>query len=102
MAPLDDLKKAKEESYFDKKNKEALERLAQKNKGAEKPKLSPITGEPMVQQVIHGVVIDRCPTSGGIWLDAGELEQLMEAAQKEKKSEGWLSNFLKALKDSKP
>lgn len=76
----DDMRKAKEESYFDKKNREAVERLA-KGK-SEKPRLSPITGEPMEQKVIHGVVIDQCPKSGGIWLDAGELEQLIAASQK--------------------
>jgi hypothetical protein len=25
---------------------------------------------------LHGVKIDQCPTCNGIWLDAGELEQL--------------------------
>lgn len=93
----DDMRKAKEESYFDKKNREALERLAKK-KEAEPVRNSPITGEPMVQEVLHGVVIDRCPTSGGVWLDAGELEQLMEAALSEdaEKKAGVLG-FLKGL-----
>ena len=72
-----DMKNAKENSFFDKKNREALERLKQK-KEVDAPRPSPITGEPMVQEVIHGVVIDRCPTSKGIWLDAGELEELIE------------------------
>lgn len=96
----DDMRRAKEESYFDKKNREALERLSEKKK--EKPRPSPITGEPMNQEVLNGVVIDRCPTSGGIWLDAGELEELIEAAmsQEEGKREGILG-FLKALSGSK-
>lgn len=93
----DEMRKAKEDSYFEKKNNEALQRLSTKKK--EKPRVSPITGEPMEQVVIHGVVIDRCPKSGGIWLDPGELEQLIEASQAEGGSEkqwSW-SNFLSGL-----
>jgi len=85
-----DMRKAKEESYFDKKNREAVERL--KVKEGDAPRPSPITGEPMLQEVIAGVVIDRCPKSGGIWLDAGELEQLIEASKKEDADSE--SNFL--------
>ncbi|MFN8391941.1 MAG: zf-TFIIB domain-containing protein [Bdellovibrionota bacterium] len=74
----DDMKRAKEDSYFAKKDQEALARLATKQ---EKPRLSPITGEPMEHVVLLGVVVDRCPTSGGVWLDKGELEHLIAAAQ---------------------
>ena len=28
-------------------------------------------------------MVDRCNTSGGLWLDAGELEKLIEAAKEE-------------------
>ena len=41
----DDMRKVKEESYFDKKNKKALARLANKQQ-SEKPQPRPITGEP--------------------------------------------------------
>ncbi len=92
----DDMKKAKEESYFDKKNREALERLSKKKQ--EKPRPSPITGEPMEQIAINGVVVDRCPTSKGIWLDAGELEQLIETANKDQtKSTHWWKDFMKGI-----
>ena len=93
----DEMRRAKEESYFDKKNREALERLAKK-KDEEAPRPSPITGEPMVQEVLNGVVIDRCPQSGGIWLDAGELEELIEAAlSEEEEKRAGITGFLKAL-----
>ncbi len=92
-----DMRKAKEESYFDRKNREALERLSQK-KQEEKPRLSPITGEEMEQVVLHGVVIDRCKTSGGIWLDAGELEELVDAmAEGHAKDKGFLKSFFKGI-----
>lgn len=37
---------------------------------------SPIDGSPMRQINRYGIEIDVCPTSGGIWLDKGELEKL--------------------------
>ena len=39
--------------------------------------LSPISGEPMRQVIREGIEIDVCPTTGGIWLDKGELEKLI-------------------------
>lgn len=95
MSSWDNMRKAKEESYFDKKNREALERLRHK-KEDEAPRPSPITGKPMVQEVFNGVVIDRCPDSGGIWLDAGELEQLLDSAKNAEK-EGSAFDFFKSL-----
>lgn len=38
---------------------------------------SPIDGSPMKQINRYGIEIDVCPTTGGIWLDKGELEKLM-------------------------
>ncbi len=38
---------------------------------------SPIDGSPMRQINRFGIEIDICPTSGGIWLDKGELEKLL-------------------------
>lgn len=70
----DDRRKAQEESYFDKVNKQALERLAQKKQEA--PRMSPVSGKPMEQICAVGVVLDRCVETGGIWFDAGELEQV--------------------------
>jgi hypothetical protein len=94
---FDEMRKAKEESYFEKKNREALERLAKK-KSEEAPRISPVSGEPMEQVVFHGVVIDKCPVSGGIWLDAGELEELMDVASKEEEKEGGsVYSFFKGL-----
>jgi Zn-finger nucleic acid-binding protein len=39
---------------------------------------SPVSHEPMLVLELAGVEIDYCPESGGIWLDAGELEVLFE------------------------
>ncbi len=44
---------------------------------------SPIDGAPMKQINRYGISIDVCPTTGGIWLDKGELEKLMAFIQQE-------------------
>jgi uncharacterized protein len=44
---------------------------------------SPIDGLPMRQIHRFGIEIDVCQTSGGIWLDKGELEKLMVLLKEE-------------------
>ncbi len=39
---------------------------------------SPIDGSPMRTVRKYGIEIDVCPTTGGVWLDRGELEKLIE------------------------
>ena len=95
----DERRRALEDSYFEKQNQAAMDRL--KKREQEKPRLSPITGEAMVQETIMGVVIDRCPRSGGIWLDGGELEQILTHSQSSEAKEGWLSQFIGSLKSKK-
>lgn len=44
--------------------------------------VSPIDGQTPMQQIKRdGIEIDRCPVSGGVWLDKGELEKLLSAVQ---------------------
>ena len=93
----DDRRKAQEEGYFEALNKQALARLAQKR--TQPARLSPITGSPMEQITIMGVVADRCLTSGGIWLDHGELEQILVSAKDSKAS---LNDFVGTLPALKP
>lgn len=74
-----------EQDYFKQKDLELLAELREKNAHArqaeQQVRKSPITGEPMVQKTFHGVTIDVCPTSGGVWLDAGELDVLLKVNQ---------------------
>lgn len=74
-----------EQDYFKQKDLELLAELREKSAAARAAgpavRKSPITGEPMVQKTFHGITIDVCPTSGGVWLDAGELEMLMQVNQ---------------------
>jgi len=48
---------------------------------------SPIDGSPMRQVNRYGIEIDVCPTTGGIWLDKGELEKLMALLKEEAASD---------------
>ncbi|MEM6304668.1 MAG: zf-TFIIB domain-containing protein [Pseudomonadota bacterium] len=44
---------------------------------------SPIDGSPMREIERYGVKIDICQTSGGIWLDKGELEKIIMMIREE-------------------
>ena len=44
---------------------------------------SPIDGSPMRQIHRYGIEIDVCPTSGGVWLDKGELEKIIHLLQED-------------------
>ena len=44
---------------------------------------SPIDGSPMREVARYGVKMDICPTSGGIWLDQGELEKIIMMIRQE-------------------
>ena len=39
---------------------------------------SPLSNEPMLVLELAGIEIDYCPMTHGIWLDAGELEELYQ------------------------
>ena len=40
----------------------------------------PVCKEPMIVLELHKIEIDNCVSCGGIWLDGGELELLLEGA----------------------
>jgi uncharacterized protein len=48
---------------------------------------SPIDGQPMRQITRYGIEFDVCPTTGGIWLDKGELEKLITLVREEVQAE---------------
>ncbi|MFM7630193.1 MAG: zf-TFIIB domain-containing protein [Alphaproteobacteria bacterium] len=53
---------------------------------------SPIDGSPMKPIHRFGIEIDVCPTSGGIWLDKGELEKLLSFIKQAAEEENALYN----------
>jgi Zn-finger nucleic acid-binding protein len=42
----------------------------------ETDRLCPVDQVKMTKEIAHMIVVDRCPTCSGVWLDGGELERL--------------------------
>ncbi len=85
--------KTREDEYLERqefeRRKKKLEEEHKKLKAAERKKLKqlhhmrcPKCGMELVEIDIEGVEIDKCSECGGIYLDNGELEQLMKAKKK--------------------
>jgi hypothetical protein len=78
---FDERKQALENEYFHRKEKEALEKLRAKlaadAEGVTRPNCPKCEGK-LVEADLAEVKIDRCAQCGGVWLDAGELEQLTQ------------------------
>lgn len=91
----DERKKAQEDEYFVKKERELIAKMKAKQeaeaqeaaKGAFYMKC-PKCGAALKERTFQKIVIDQCTGCHGIWLDAGELEQV---AQNEGGS--WLGKF---------
>ena len=89
----DDMKKAKEDQYFMKKDKELLDKKHHELEMEEFKKHfknhCPKCGEKLEEIPFHGVNIDKCPSCKGIWLDDGELDALAN----EEKAKSWFDKF---------
>jgi Zn-finger nucleic acid-binding protein len=90
---FDNKRRASEEEYIRRKDQEALDKLRARRaaEAAAKAAEAAAAAAPKcprcataLTEVEHaGVKIDRCSKCHGVWLDAGELEQLT------KRAEGW-------------
>jgi len=94
---FDDRRKGMEEEYFHRKNKEAIEKLREKMKIAEEAKAAgtssmqcPRCDGALQESMVEEVSINTCEKCGGVWLDSGELETLIN---REKGSSGWFSRL---------
>ena len=94
-----EMERAKEDEFFNRKNNEAMARLNEKKAG--QARLSPITGEAMEHVSIHGIVVDRCPKSGYIGLDAGELEHILALATGSADQKGFFTKLFQGLTGKK-
>ena len=81
---FDERRRGLEEEYFRRKDKESLERLREAireeahERGGDPVTMScPRCTGKLHSEVYDEVNIDRCDNCGGIWLDAGELEQII-------------------------
>ena len=93
---FDGRRKGLEDEYFHRKNQEAIEKLRAKIKVAEEAKAAgtstmtcPRCAGALKQSKFEEVSIDTCEKCGGVWLDAGELQQLTQ-----RDHGGWLSGLL--------
>jgi uncharacterized protein len=91
----DERRKAQEDEYFLKKEREQLAKLRAKQDAESKTAATkacymkcPKCGEALKARSFQKIEIDQCTGCHGIWLDAGELEQVAE-----KESTGWLGKF---------
>ncbi len=72
----DERKKALEEEYFYKKEKEALEKLKQTTGRDACLGHCPKCGERIEAVTFRGVPMDRCPGCGGVWLGPDDFKIL--------------------------
>ncbi len=94
---FDERRKGLEQDYFNRKNKEALDKLRAarleeaRARGEEAATMTCPRCDGRLHEVTYeDVRIDRCDKCQGIWLDSGELEQLVN-------QEGGPGRWLKVL-----
>lgn len=91
----DERKKAQEDEYFVRKERELLAKLKAQQDTETKAAAEnaahmrcPKCGEPLKARSFQKIEIDQCTGCNGIWLDAGEMEQVAG-----KESDSWLGKF---------
>lgn len=82
---------ARQEAELLKKRREEAERAAREAERRSHYMKCPKCGADLASEDYQGVQIDRCPECHGVWLDAGETEQLM------KKDDGGIISILKSV-----
>jgi hypothetical protein len=81
--------KAEEDRYFADQDRRNLERL-RADAAAASP-ACPRDATPLAKREHLGVIVDACPSCGGLWLDKGELEAVL------RHDEAWATRWLRAL-----
>jgi len=81
--PMDEKPSRNEDEYFARQNADLIKEMRakldadRKQSGAAKQQLTcPRDGTQLVETESELVKIDTCPQCKGVWLDAGELDQL--------------------------
>ena len=75
------VERAKEDIYFAAKDRELIEKLKARLERVERRDPSPACpkcGGRLESYSLHEILLDRCQGCGGIWLDRGELEQIVK------------------------
>ncbi len=92
---FEDRKKALEEEYFRRKEKETIEKLRAKMSAEEQARVAAASAlqcpkcDGTLQGVMfEGIEIDTCDKCGGVWLDANELAALTRSDES-----GWFGRL---------
>ena len=93
---LRDKEKAEEDRYFAQQDRKKIENLRDENEPAPRLGLCPKCGETLDLRKVDDVEVDVCGACGGLWLDKGELEQIVS-----RESEGWASRWIRSVLDGK-
>ncbi len=90
---LEDRGKALEDEYFFKKEKELVAKMKEKieaEKETEARLDCPKCDGKLNEIAYENIQIDACEKCGGVWLDSGELAQVLHKDD----GKGWISRFL--------
>ncbi len=98
MADANERKRSKEEEYFQRKEMEAKEKTRQRLVAEERERVKqasfmrcPKCGDKLEEVKFEEILVDRCTSCKGIWLDHGELEHVTA-----KENQGWLASLLRS------
>ncbi|MDH3492817.1 MAG: zf-TFIIB domain-containing protein [Acidobacteriota bacterium] len=89
---LDERGRALENEYFRRKEQELIEKMKAKLEAEETKDLElacPKCDGTLVETEYENIAIDVCNSCSGVWLDAGELAQVVDREE----GSGWLKRF---------
>lgn len=89
---LDERGKALENEYFHRKEQELIEKMKAKLAADETKELDldcPKCDGKLVETAHENITIDICDKCSGVWLEAGELAQIVDKNE----NSGWLSRY---------
>jgi predicted NUDIX family phosphoesterase len=89
---LREKEKAEEDRYFAQQDKKKIETIREHDAPPVQLGLCPVCGEALASRTVDDVEIDECNSCGGMWLDKGELEQIVT-----REGEGWAQKWIRSV-----
>ena len=90
---MKEVERAREDLYFKEEDRRLVEKLRRGQAGTQAAQevrmICPKCGETLLRKTVHEIAVDECPTCKGIWLNAGEFEELAKT-----RNAGWLERLL--------